>query len=276
VWLPVSFFHNALRQLENGGDALQEPWPDAVVTSGRRSAPLALAIKEASHGRAKAIHLTDPRQCRLQFNLIVAMDHDNTPGGNVIHTHFALHRVTRARLAEANAIWAPRFAALPRPHIGVLIGGSTNKYTLTDNAFAALVQQLKNTLESTPGSLLITPSRRTGEANIAALKAAFADEPRAFMHNGMGENPYLGILADADHLMITDDSVNMLSEGYSTGKPITLLPFAGHVNTKPARFAQRLVREGIARPLNLPLMSWSYPVVNEMSRVVEAVKRVVG
>lgn len=276
VWLPVSFFHNALKQLEKESDSVQEPWPDAVVTSGRRSASIALAIKAASGGFTRAIHLTDPRGCRMQFNLIVAMEHDNTPGANVIHTHFALHRVTEAKLVEAQHAWRAHFAALPKPHIGVLIGGSTNKYTLTEHAFSVLIMQLKAVLESTPGSLLITPSRRTGGANVAALKAAFADNPHVFLHDGEGENPYLGILATADHLMITDDSVNMLSEGYSTGKPITLLPFAGHKNTKPARFAARLIGEGVARPFALPLMSWRYPVVNEMNRVVEAVRRVLA
>ena len=42
---------------------------------------------------------------------------------------------------------------------------------------------------------------------------------------GDGENPYQGYLAAADRIVVTPDSVNMLSEACAAGKPVfTLLP----------------------------------------------------
>lgn len=278
VWLPMAFYDGAFRQLTPKSDPLEAPWPAAVVTSGRRSAPLGLAIKAASGGVTKAIHLTDPRACRLQFDLIVAMEHDRTPGPNVVRTHFALHRVTKQTLAEAGPQWEAKFARLPRPWIAVLLGGSTNRYTLTDTAMRQLVDRLQETLQSTPGSLLITPSRRTGEANVALLRETFASDPRVFLHDMKGDNPYMGMLALADHIVVTDDSVNMISEACFTGKPVHILAMAGQQETrpKPLQFARRMVEEGIARPLSLPLETWRYPVVDEMQRVTDAIRRLLG
>src|SRR5262245_48551376 len=74
AWLPIACHKNALRQFTKESDKLGSPWPDALITSGRRSAALALAVKEASEGATKLIHLTDPRICRREFDLIVAME----------------------------------------------------------------------------------------------------------------------------------------------------------------------------------------------------------
>jgi hypothetical protein len=38
-----------------------------------------------------------------------------------------------------------------------------------------------------------------------------------------GENPYRGYLAAADRIVVTPDSVNMLSEACATGKPVFTL-----------------------------------------------------
>ncbi len=273
VWLPVTCNRFALSQLTKESDRLEPPWPDALVTSGRRSASLALAIKRKSGGRTKIIHLTDPRGCRGKFDLIVAMAHDHADGNNVMKTRFALHRVTPSLLAEAGEAWKPRLAHLPRPYIAVLIGGSTNKYTLTTAAMQRMVTAITEIHEKEAGSLLITPSRRTGEANITLLRDAFKGRDRVMLHDLTGENPYLGMLALADHIVVTDDSVNMLSEAAATGKPVHILKLPGHQDTKPARFAHKLMTDEVARTLALPLQTWSYKVADDMQEVVKAIRK---
>lgn len=274
AWLPMVCHHGALSQLTPESDALVPPWPRAVVSSGRRAASLALAIKQAARGGVKLIHLTDPRACRGRFDLIVAMEHDSAEGPNVLRTRYALHRLTQTRLQEAAKLWAPRLEAWPKPWTGVLLGGSTHRYTLDAAAMDHVIARLREVLERGPGSLLITPSRRTGEENIRRLLQAFGGNPRVFLHLLEGENPYLGFLALSDALIVTDDSVNMLSEAHFTGKPIYLLPLPGHADTKPARFARRMVEEGVARELRLPLETWKYLVVDERERIVERVREI--
>lgn len=276
-WLPVWAWWGALSQLEAGSDALEPPWPDAVISSGRRSAALALAIRAASGGKTKLIHLTDPRGSRSRFDLIVAMQHDRAAGPNVLHTRFALHALTPEKLALAAEEWRPRFAHLPRPWIAVLVGGTTNKYTLTQARMQALIARLSAFHAQAGGSLIITPSRRTGSENVASL-LSLASRDNIYVHDGKGENPYLAMLALADALVVTDDSVNMMSEAAYTGKPFYLINLPDHSGTKPARFATLLAALGIARALpgHGGIARWSYEAPDERARVAVAVRTVLN
>src|SRR3546814_9290061 len=71
-----------------------------------------------------------------------------------------------------------------------------------------------------------TPSRRTGRRNEEILRRGRAGLP-AEIWDGDGENPYFGILALADHVVVTGDSVNMVSEAASTGKPVHVVHLQG-------------------------------------------------
>jgi len=270
VWLQNDYCGHALRQLTPESDALIPPWPQLVVTCGRRSAPLGAAIRRASGGKTKAVHLQHPRMRLNAFDLVVPMQHDRASGPNIFPTHFALHRITPALLQDAAARWQPRFSHLPRPYIAVLIGGSTHRYTLTPRRMEKLVQQLEQARSE--GSLLITPSRRTGGKNIARLKQAFIGSD-AYVYDLSGDNPYLGLLGLADYLIVTDDSVNMMTEAAATGKPLYLLSLPDHIGTKPARFAQMLIANGIARPLGAPWGQWHYTIPDEAERVAQAIRK---
>lgn len=272
AWLPNVLAGNALAQLAPGADALAPPWPELVISCGRRSAPLSAAIRCASGGRTKAVHIQNPQMRLGAFDLVVAMEHDNLAAPNVISTRFALHSITSAKLAEAAVKGEPRFAHLPKPWNAVLLGGSTNKYTLNEARMREAMAQLSAFHARAGGSLLISSSRRTGEGNVALLKRHCEERSDVFLYDGTGDNPYLALLALAERIVVSDDSVNMMTEAAATGKPLHLLRLPGHTDTKPARFADMLIREGIARPLDAPLESWNYAVPNEAAQVAEAVR----
>ncbi len=253
--------------LDAESDRLAAPWPELVISCGRRAGLIAMGLR--SHllkepGRPVFIHIQDPQMPPRHFDVVVAMAHDKVEAENVIKTQYALHRVTPEGLAQARAQFEPRFANYPSPHIAVLLGGSTNKYVFSDAAMRVVIGKLKAVLAATQGSLLITPSRRTGEKNIALLREAFSGEARVYIYDFVEENPYMGLLALADVLVVSDDSVNMMSEAHATGKPIYLLELPGHVGTKPARFGARLEHEGAARALVPDMAQWSYSKSNEM------------
>ena len=112
---------------------------------------------------------------------------------------------------------------------------------LVDHSFSSL----EDYRQKSGATLLVTPSRRTGEVQTAMLQSAFP-MPGAYVYDGKGENPYLGLLALADTIIVTDDSVNMMTEACATGKPVYILPLPGHRDTKPARFAKGLIDQGFA------------------------------
>src|SRR3546814_20453175 len=94
--------------------------------------------------------------------------------------------------------------------------------------FRSLAGQLA-TLARDGWGLMITPSRRTGRRNEEILRRALAGLP-AEIWDGAGENPYFGSLALADHVVVTGDSVNMVSEAASTGKPVHVVHQIGRAH----------------------------------------------
>src|SRR3546814_5078500 len=85
---------------------------------------------------------------------------------------------------------------------------------------------------------MITPSRRTGARNEEILRRGLAGLP-AEIWDGSGENPYFGILGLADHVIVTGDSVNMVSEAASTGKPVHVVHLPNsHLRGSSAKFTR--------------------------------------
>jgi mitochondrial fission protein ELM1 len=225
--------------------AFPPPWPDILITCGRRSVPFAVALKRASAGRIVAVHIQDPRAFRGAFDLIIAMDHDRlAAGARVVKVATALHDVTAASLAQAADAWRPRLAPLGRPLVGVMIGGDLRGRPFTLDDGRRLLAGLLRLRREADAGLAITPSRRTPEPVRRLLSDAFADDPQTFLWDLEGANPYRGILALADRLVVTTDSVSMVSEAIATGRPVELLDlgFRRHVG-----FVQSLVDDGLAR-----------------------------
>jgi hypothetical protein len=248
------------------------PWPDLVIACGRNAAVPALTIRRASGGHTFLAQIQDPRVRRSEFDLIVAPEHDRLRGPRVIITRGAVHRVTAARLDEERRRF-PALAALPRPIVTVLIGGANKTYRLTLRRLAEIADTLAALLSEHGGSLLLTPSRRTGEQGIRLLRARLGGFPGEIWE-GRGDNPYFAYLALADALLVTADSVSMISEAAATGKPVHILDLAGG-NAKFARFHAAMQAAGITRPFIGRIESWSYPIRDDTARAGAALRALV-
>ncbi|HEX4195394.1 MAG TPA: mitochondrial fission ELM1 family protein, partial [Stellaceae bacterium] len=204
--------------IDPAGARLEPPWPEIVIACGRNSIQPARLVKRASRGKTFWVQIQDPRFARHEIDLIVAPLHDPAAGENVFRTLGAVHRVTAEKLSADASRWAQTFAGLPRPLVAVLIGGDNAVYRLTETMFGALCDRLVALAKSGIG-LAITPSRRTGEAQRAMLAKRLEGLP-AFIWDGNGDNPYFAMLGAADAIIATADSVSMISEAASTGKPV--------------------------------------------------------
>ncbi|MEO7027612.1 MAG: mitochondrial fission ELM1 family protein [Caulobacteraceae bacterium] len=195
------------------------PYPDLLVTCGRRSAWLAGWLKRDGADRMVAVHVQDPRAPLYSFDLVIAMDHDRIAAGRkVIKVATALHDLTPEKLAAAADVWRPRLACLGRPLAGVLIGGTTRRGAFSASDIGRLVQGLAR-LRGAGVALAITPSRRTPERLLRRLRDSVASDAMTYLWDQAGENPYRGILTLADRLVVTGDSVSMISEALATGSP---------------------------------------------------------
>ena len=244
---------------------LGPPWPDILITCGRRSAAVSVAVSNAARGGTFTVHVQNPRAPAGCFDLVVPPEHDGIAGPNVVTTRAALHRVTPEMLAAAAAEWEPRLGDL---NVAVLLGGPTRSHRFTPEIVATLAAGLANL----DGPIAVTPSRRTGAEIVATLKARL---PNAWFWDGSGANPYLGMLALARHIVVTEDSVSMISEAIATGKPVYAAPMAGG-NRRLARFQSALRADGILRPFDGRLAEWRYEPVNETPRIAGEIRRRIG
>jgi uncharacterized protein len=251
---------------------LAPPWPDLVVGCGRNSVIPALAIRRASGGRTVAAHVQDPRLGRAEFDLLLVPEHDRLRGERVIVTRGALHCVTPEKLAAARQGF-PELVTLPRPVLGVLIGGSNRAYSLTLDRLGAIADAIAACLRATGGSAVVTPSRRTGGAGIALLRERLWNVP-AVIWDMTGDNPYFAYLATADAFLVTADSVSMISEAAATGRPVHIIELEGG-DAKFARFHATMRSSGITRPFAGRIESWDYAPLDDTARAGAAVRALV-
>ncbi|OUS16285.1 hypothetical protein A9Q97_02360, partial [Rhodospirillales bacterium 47_12_T64] len=267
-WLPPSLV--PLHSSVYGNDfPTGNVWPDVVIACGRQAAAFNAIVRKKSGGKSFCIQVQDPKISPSRYDLVITPEHDTLRGENVLTSTGGFNRVTAERLLQETAKLKPRITDLPRPLITVLIGGKSKAYDLTEPVMQKLGAQLKNLHDEIGCGFLVTTSRRTGATNEAILKQHLTGLP-AFIWDGTGDNPYFGFLGSAEAIVVTSDSVNMVTEAASTGKPVFIVELEGG-NKKFTRFHQQLKQKGITRPFSGSLASWPYPPLNETKRLAQEV-----
>lgn len=268
-WLGLSL-GNPLDQLTAESDPLTPPWPNLLISCGRRSAPLALEIKKKSKGHTFCVHIQNPPFHHQKFDLIAVPEHDQLKGSNVVTTKGALHKVTPEKIKEGVSAHHALFDALPPPYSMVLLGGTTNRYKMPLTAMEDLIEKILFIRDTTQGTVIVTPSFRTPFRDV--LRSKLENASNVYLVEIEVLNPYFAMLGMADFLFVTDDSVNMICEACSTGKPVYVLPLLGHGETKPKRFINGLVQAGIVRLFEGSIATWTYMPFNDTEKVAALVR----
>jgi uncharacterized protein len=215
--------------------ALEPPWPELIISAGRRNEPVCrwIQARAAEAGvRTRLVHVGRSWARIELFDLIVTTPQYRVPDqSNVLQNDASLHRVTEERLEAEAAIWAERLAHLPRPYVAVALGGRAGPYDLDPAAAALLGRWASRMAEERGGSVLVTTSRRTPPESMPALRAAitapsFIYEWSKDAREGR-DNPYFGMLALAERIIVTCDSMSMLAEACSTRKPAFIFDLEG-------------------------------------------------
>ncbi len=254
-WLPAGTWPVPLMAVGNGGDPIAPPWPDVVISCGKRTVALNIAIRKCTRGVTLAVHIQHPHVPADRFDLIVVPRHDDLRGPNVLVTRAAVHRVTIDRLARGQQA-ARAGVSTGRQAVTVLIGGSNSRHRLTEAVATRLGDQLASLCATQPVDLRITPSRRTDPAMVAVLKDRLS-ETDAVIWDGSGDNPYFDWLGLADTVLVTWDSVSMTSEALATGKPVYIVPMEG-ASRRIDRFQKQLEADGYTRTFAGKLDHWRY------------------
>jgi mitochondrial fission protein ELM1 len=248
-----------------------DDWPDVAVGCGRQAALLTRSLRRLSRGKTYCVQILDPRINPAAFDLVVAPAHDRLAGDNVIVTTGSLNPIDEDWLQSARVRF-PALAMLPSPRTAVLIGASTRAQRLDADYFRALKAQMASLFMRDGGSFLISTSRRSARELTDQLRRDFAEWPGVFWGNEAdGPNPYAGFLAWADRIVVTPDSVNMLSEACATG--VAVHTFAPNpLDGKIALFHERLSQRGFLSPLGAALDAPKRTPLRETAEVAARIR----
>ncbi len=205
---------------------LTPPWPDLVISAGRRNEPVARWIRAQAGGAVRLVHVGRPWAHPSIWDLVVTTPQYFVPDApNVLQVPLPLCRITRAEAdAAANRI-APRLAHLPRPWTTVLIGGDSGQYVFTPDKGRRLAEGVNMLMAQTGGAALVTDSPRTPKAAADAFRGTLDGPAEIYSWHDPGPatiNPYLGFLGLADRLVVTGESMSMMAEAASLARPLYL------------------------------------------------------
>ena len=203
------------------------PWPDVVISAGRKNEPIARWIRKralAEEGkRTRLIHIGRPWAAPTNWDLVITTPQYRLPQDpNILHNDTPLHRVTRARLDEDAKKWAERVANLPRPLITVLCGGNSGPYLFDRPSGERLAVAADTLAQEFGGSLLVTTSKRTLPETTEALFEGIQSPSILYDWKPDDDNPFFAFLGLADRVIVTADSVSMMTEACVTQRPVYL------------------------------------------------------
>ncbi len=199
---------------------LAAPWPDIVISAGRRNEPVARWIAQQSGGRARLVHIGRPWAPLSTWDLIITTPQYFLPEqANIVHNSLPLHRLTVEDLLRAEH-FRPQFQSLPRPWVAVLMGGDSGRFVMTPEKGQRLGRLAQTLALAAGGSVLAADSPRTPRAAGDAMQAQLQQPFFCYRWGDSGDNPYQGLLALADAFVVTGESMSMLGEAVDTGKPL--------------------------------------------------------
>ena len=220
-------YRPSLAHIDPGrSDRLQAPWPELIITVGRRPSMAALWVRRQSGQQAKIVLLGKPVGRMADFALVVASAQQQIPPlANYQPITLPLMRVSPAAAVAAAAHWQPRFAALRKPLIALLVGGATRPFIMNRAVAAQLVKTAHWVIDELGGTPYVSTSRRTAPAVVKSLREQLPAAAQLFEWSAdAADNPYRALLGSADGFIVTGDSVSMMVEVIYLRKPLAIFP----------------------------------------------------
>lgn len=269
AWLtPYLRIGNSLA-ISNKGDKIAPPWPDIAICSGRKSIPAALYIKKASKGKTFVIQIQDPRCPPELFDMVIAPSHDPIKGDNVYNILGGLNRINTDKLHHENQKFPPFFKDEGRKKIAILLGGKSKAHHFSNQDIGRLIEQFLGLAKQY--NLMVTASRRTEPQHKEALLEALGNHPHIHFYDGGPENPYFAYLARANIILVSADSVSMISEALTCGKPTYIIEMNGG-GKRLDLFHKHIFEQGYARQFRGHVEEFETPHLNETQRMAKVIE----
>ena len=198
-----------------------KPLPKFIITTGKRMAGISIFTKFFFKHKIKTIHIQNPKVSSNYFDLLLIPEHDRVVGRNIINTKGALSFIENHEKEKPKKPIENKLVYDKKPVILVLIGGENKRYKPNNTDYYNLGLSIIIASKSINGKLIILTSRRTPSKAIKILNSMLKKYKNDFyLWSGIGDNPYPSILQSASYIIVTSDSVSMISETAALNIPL--------------------------------------------------------
>ena len=241
-----------------------------IISCGRKSVIPSIALKKRFGKEIFNIHIQDPKVSISNFDLIVSPEHDNLKGENVITTKGAIHYITLPEIKK-NLDYL-KISEKNKKIVSFIVGGPNNYYKYSETEIEKLFNKVKIKFPPNKYKLIIIPSYRTPKNIINLAFNTFNSDHLVI--KSVDKNAYLCALGISDLLVVTCDSISMISEAATTGKPIFMVNLNPKKNIKRFRkFYNQFKEMNIIRDLEDKNELWTYNKLDEVNRIATVIKK---
>ena len=242
--------------------------PNLIISCGRKSVIPSILLKK-KNPEIFTIHIQDPKVSLKKFDIIIAPEHDNLNGNNVISSKGAIHYINELEINNAKSYLKDKIKG--EKIVSLILGGPNKYYDFNKDQLLKIFNEVKSNFILKDYKVIVIPSIRTPKTIIdLAVKEFDAD---GHVVNSVDKQAYLSAFALATTIIVTCDSTSMVSEAATSGKPI----FIAHMKSKRdnyrfKKFFQLFKELGIIRDLGEKVESWTYRKINEAERIAVTIK----
>ena len=242
---------------------------DIVISCGRKSVIPSILLKNKFKNKIMNIHIQDPKVSLKNFDFIIAPEHDNLEGQNVLTSKGAIHYLRDNELNENVNYLKSKLKK--EKIISLIVGGPNKYYNYNEKIINEIFLKIKNNFIEKDFQLIFVPSMRTPEKIINLAKSYF-DENQIIVDK-VDKKAYLSSLKLSDYIVVTCDSTSMISEAAMTGKPIYVAQMPPiKRNNRFKKFFELFKTLKVIKDLENSIDNWSYDKLNETDRISRYIK----
>ncbi|TDR19595.1 mitochondrial fission protein ELM1 [Marinicella litoralis] len=205
--------------------------PKLLITTGRKAAAVGKHIldqlKQHNHN-CLHLQILNPKDNFKKYDLLLAPQHDNIKGPNVITFHGSIH--------PYNHQWFQADCPELGSYMAIIIGNPKPAYFASQ--FFEEISLIRSKFPNNP--LYFCGSPRLDERSKTLIFSAAKTTDRLWLDPAHGNNPYQSLLKNAKKLFITADSINMINESCQSAAPVSILANQFTASPKHQRFIQSI------------------------------------
>lgn len=230
---------------------LMSTYSEFVVSCGSSLTPVNIFMKKENNARNVIVMKPGILFGSKKFNFIIAPKHDRMkPGKNIVETALAPNLVDNEAMRSAGEKLKNSIRFEKGKALGILIGGDNPEFTLTTELLRKVIGEALKFCQSNEMDLLVTTSRRTNSIQETILKEMLQNNPRCKLlvvaNESNPEGTLAGILALNDIVLVSGESISMVSEAIASGKKVVAFELDKKINgmTKHERALVTLAQDG--------------------------------